>query len=56
MTDRTDRLLSILVILVAFLVISQSFLVPENLLLELLILVVGVIAIGYAVIQFLDAF
>jgi hypothetical protein len=51
MSDRTDRLLAVLVILMALLVISQTTVVPRNQLLGTIGLIVGGLSIGYAVSQ-----
>ncbi len=54
MTDRTDRLLSILIVLVALLLVAQTTVVPRNQLLGKIGITVGSITIGYALIQILD--
>ncbi len=51
MTERTDRLLSVLVILVALLLIAQTTSVPRNELLGTIGLVTGGLSIGYAASQ-----
>ena len=48
MTDRTDRLLAILVLLVALLLVSQVTVVPRNELLGAISMGVAVVAILYA--------
>lgn len=53
MTDRTDRLLSVLVILVALLVVSQTTVVPRNQLLGTIGLIFGATAIVYALVELL---
>lgn len=50
MTDRTNRLLSALVILVALLVVAQTSVVPRNQLLGTIGLIFGTVAIVYALI------
>ena len=55
MADRTDRLLSLLVILVALLVVAQTNLTPPGLAWDLTGLIVGAAAIVYAVVQFFYA-
>ena len=51
MSDRTDRLLAVLVILLSLLVISQTTVVPRNQLLGTIDLVVSGVSIGYATFQ-----
>jgi succinate-acetate transporter protein len=48
MSDRTDRLLAVLVILIALLVVSQTTVVPRNQLLGTIGVFVGAFAIVYA--------
>lgn len=48
MSDRTDRLLAVLVMLMALLVVSQTTTVPRNQLLGTIGLLVGIITIVYA--------
>lgn len=48
MSDRTDRLLAVHVILMALLVVSQTTVVPRNQLLGTIGLLSGGLAIGYA--------
>ena len=56
MSDRTDRLLAVLVILLALLVISQTTIVPRNQLLGTIGLLFGVSAIVYALFEMVDTF
>jgi hypothetical protein len=56
MSDRTDRLLAVLVMLIALLVVSQTTVVPRNQLLSLIGLLFGAIAIVYALIELVMAF
>ncbi|WP_231184162.1 hypothetical protein [Haladaptatus sp. DYF46] len=56
MTDRTDRLLAILVLLVALLLVSQVTVVPRNELLGAISMGVAVVAILYAFGQIADTF
>lgn len=51
MSERTDRLLAVLVILLALLVISQTTVVPRNQLLGTIGLLIGVSAIVYALFE-----
>lgn len=51
MSDRTDRLLAVLVILIALLVVSQTTVVPRNQLLGTIGLLFGVSAIVYALFE-----
>lgn len=48
MSHRTDRLLAIHVILLALLVVSQTTVVPRNQVLGSIGVLVGALAIGYA--------
>lgn len=54
MSDRTDRLLSVLVVLVALLLVAQTTVVPRNRLLGTIGIVVAVVAILYALVQIVD--
>ena len=54
MTERTDRLLAVLIILVALLLITQATVVPRNRLFAALALPVAAVTIGYAVVQLGD--
>ncbi len=56
MSDRTDRLLAVLVILMALLVVSQTTVVPRNQLLGTIGLLVGIVAIVYALTELVQAF
>lgn len=56
MTDRTDRLLSVLVVLVALLLVAQATVVPRNRLLSRIGIIVAAIAIVYSLIQIADTF
>jgi len=56
MSDRTDRLLAVLVILLALLVVSQTTVVPRNQLLDSIGLVSGVLAIVFALAELVTAF
>ena len=51
MAERTDRLLSVLVMLMALLLVSQTTSVPRNSLLGAIGLLFGAIAILYALIE-----
>lgn len=51
MTDCTDRLLAVLVILIALLVVSQTTVVPRNQMLGTIGFLIGAIAIVYALAQ-----
>ncbi len=53
-TVRTDRLLSVLVILVSLLLIAQTTTVPRNQLLGTIGLITGGLSIGYAASQIVD--
>ena len=55
MSDRTDRLLAVLVMLIALLVVSQTTAVPRNQLLGTIGLLFGVIAIVFALIELVKA-
>ncbi len=55
MSDRTDRLLAVLVILLALLVVSQTTVVPRNQLLGTIGLLFGVSAILYALFELVKA-
>lgn len=54
MSDRTDRLLAVLVILMALLVVSQTTVVPRNRLLGTVGLLFGVGAIIYAISELVE--
>jgi hypothetical protein len=56
MSDRTDRLLALHVILLALLTVSQTTVVPRNQLLGTIGMVVGAIAIIFALGEFKQAF
>ena len=56
MSDRTDRLLAVLVMLMALLVVSQTTTVPRNQLLGTIGLLFGAIAIVYALAELVKAF
>lgn len=51
MTERTDRLLGVVAILLALLVVSQTTVVPRNQVLGSIGLVVGAVAAAYAFVQ-----
>ncbi|MFC5134771.1 MULTISPECIES: hypothetical protein [Haloferacaceae] len=55
MSDRTDRLLAVLVILMGLLVIAQTTVVPRNQSLGTIGLIVGAASIGYAASQIVAA-
>lgn len=55
MSDRTDRLLAVMVILLALLVVSQTTVVPRNQLLGTIGLVFGVITTLYALFELVKA-
>lgn len=55
MTDRTDRLLALIVILLAVLVVSQTTVVPRNQLLGSIGLLVGALTIVVAVAELVSA-
>ena len=56
MTDRTERLLAVLVILMALLVVAQTTVVPRNRLLSTIGIFFGAIAIVFALTEFLKTF
>lgn len=56
MSDRTDRLLAVVVVLLALLVISQTTVVPRNQLLGTIGLLIGAGAIVYALVELVTAF
>ncbi|WP_175424061.1 hypothetical protein [Haladaptatus sp. W1] len=56
MSDRTDRLLAALVILVALLLVSQVTVVPRNRLFGTISIGVAVVAILYALAEIADTF
>lgn len=56
MSDRTDRLLAVLVVLVALLLISQTTVVPRNQLLGTIGLLVSAVAIVFALIELARTF
>ncbi|GAA0312801.1 hypothetical protein GCM10009066_27500 [Halarchaeum salinum] len=56
MSDRTDRLLALHVILMALLVVSQTTVVPRNQLLGTIGLLFGAIAIILALVELRNAF
>ncbi|SFR97356.1 hypothetical protein SAMN05216559_1838 [Halomicrobium zhouii] len=56
MSNRTDRLLAVLVMLMAVLVISQTTVVPRNQLLGTIGLVFGVSAIVYSLFELVEIF
>jgi hypothetical protein len=55
MSDRTDRLLAVLVILIALLVVSQTTVLPRNQLLGTIGLLAGVSAIVFALFELVKA-
>jgi succinate-acetate transporter protein len=55
-SDRTDRLLAVLVMLLAVLVVSQTTVVPRNQLLGTIGLLVGAFAIVFALAELVNAF
>ena len=55
MSDRTDRLLALLVVLLSILVVSQTTVAPRNQLLGTIGFAAGAIAIIYAVAELLAA-
>jgi hypothetical protein len=55
MSERTDRLLAVLVILMALLVVSQTTVVPRNQLLGSIGLLFGVLSIVYALTELVKA-
>lgn len=56
MSDRTDRLLALHVILLALLTVSQTTVVPRNQLLGTISIAIGAIAIIFALVEFKQAF
>ena len=56
MSRRTDRLLAVLVILIALLVIAQTTVVPRNQLLGTIGILFGVLAIVYALTELVQSF
>lgn len=56
MSNSTDRLLAVLVILVSMLVVAQTTSVPRNPLLGNIGLLVGVTSIVFALFQLVDSF
>lgn len=56
MSDRTDRLLAVLVVLVALQVVSQTTVVPRNQLLGTIGVVFGALTIVYALLELMKAF
>jgi hypothetical protein len=56
MSDRTDRLLALHVILMALFVVSQTTVVPRNQLLGSIGIVLGTLAIIYALVELKNAF
>jgi hypothetical protein len=56
MSDRTDRLLAVLVMLMALLVVSQTTTAPRNQLLGTIGLLFGAFAIVYALTELVKAF
>ncbi|SDD95055.1 hypothetical protein [Natrinema hispanicum] len=56
MSDRTNRLLAVLVILIALLVVAQTTVVPRNRLLSTIGIFSGSLAVVYAVIELLMTF
>jgi hypothetical protein len=56
MSDRTDRLLALHVILLALLTVSQTTVVPRNQLLGTIGVVSGAIAIVFALVELKQAF
>lgn len=55
MSDRTDRLLAALVVLLALLVVAQTTVVPRNQLLGTIGLLAGAGAIAYALFELVSA-
>jgi hypothetical protein len=55
MSDRTDRLLAVLVILMAVFVVSQTTVVPRNQLLGTIGVLSGGLAIVYALVELVNA-
>ncbi|WP_187347698.1 hypothetical protein [Haloplanus rubicundus] len=56
MSDRTDRLLALHVILMALFVVSQTTVVLRNQLLGSIGIVLGTLAIIYALVELINAF
>lgn len=56
MSDRTDRLLAVLVMLMALLVVSQTTTVPRNQLLGSIGVLFGSLAVVYALVELVKAF
>ena len=56
MSDRTERLLTVLVILMALLVVAQTTVVPRNQFLSTIGITFGTIAIVYGLAEFLKTF
>jgi hypothetical protein len=56
MTDRIERLLAALVILMALLVVAQTTVVPRNRLLSTIGIVFGTVAVVYGFTEFLKTF
>jgi len=56
MSDRTNRLLAVLVILMAMLVVAQTTVVPRNRLLSTIGIFFGSLAVAYAVMELLMTF
>lgn len=55
MSDRTERLLALHVMLMALLVVSQTTVVPRNHILGSIGVLFGAIAIVYALVELIDA-
>jgi hypothetical protein len=55
MSDRTDRLLALHVIMMALLVVSQTTVVPRNQTLGLIGVLFGAVAIVYALVELKNA-
>lgn len=55
MTERTDRLLAVLVALIALLVVAQTTTAPRNQLLGTIGLMFGSVAIVYALVELVGA-
>ncbi|MBP1987630.1 hypothetical protein [Halolamina salifodinae] len=56
MTDRIERLLAVLVILIALLVVAQTTVVPRNRLLSTIGIFFGSLAVVYALMELLMTF
>lgn len=56
MSDRTDRLLAVLVMLIALLVVSPTTVAPRNQLLGTIGVLFGALAIVYALIELVKVF